>query len=236
MPNKEKYKSFGDIMCLWMKYGDVDYKICDKNFECENCNFEKHMLSELKLKGSLQEEIENMFSLGEHSVTFAHPYYHFSCGLTARNFLKNNYYIGIEPFIAKFIDERSSLRYGTPDIVVNKGEPILNIFNGWGNVTVKAPFNFCFVEKLEVNSNIPKDLRWFAIIEAERHEILSSSVNRKSYFDKLFDTKLNLINLLRTYESAGVTMYDGGTVLENWSDILGKSTYRTLLEKLFSAE
>lgn len=234
MAESEKYKSFDDIQCLWMKCGAVDYKICDKDFECENCYFDKRMLSELKIKGSLQEEIENMFSLGEHAVSFAHPYYHFGCGLTARNFLENNYYIGIEPFIAKFMDSRSSLRFSTHDIIVNKGEPVLNISSGWGEIDVPSPFNFCFVEKLDINNVPPKDLRWFAIIEAERHEILSSSVDRKSYFDKLFDAKLNLINLLRTYESAGVTMYDGGIALERWPDILGKSTYKSLLEKLFS--
>jgi hypothetical protein len=234
MPESEKYKSFDDIKCLWMKCGAVDYKICDKDFECENCYFDKHMLSELKIKGSVQEEIENMFSIGEHAVSFTHPYYHFSSGLTVRNFLANNYYIGVEPFIAKFIDKHSLLKYSTSNIIVNEGEPILSISNGWGEVSVISPFNFCFVEKLDINNIFSKDLRWFAIVEAERHEILSSSINKKSYFDKLFETKLNLINLLRTYESAGATMYDGGTVLESWPDILGKSTYKSLLEKLFS--
>jgi hypothetical protein len=52
----------------------------------------------------------------------------------------------------------------------------------------------------------------------------------------LYETKLNLLNLMKTSEGAGVTMYDGGAVLENWSDILGKNTYKNLLEKLFSSE
>jgi hypothetical protein len=234
MSETEKYKSFDDIKCLWMKCGAVDYKICDKNFECENCDFDKHMLSELKIKGNVQEKIEDMFGLGQHAVSFTHPYYHFGSGLIVRNFIANNYYIGIEPFISKFIDNHSTIKYCTPDITVNRGEPILNISNGWGEVNVLSPFSFNYVDKLDIKNLSSQGLHWFAIIEAERYEILGNSINKKSYFDKLYDTKLNLLNLMRTTDEVGKTMYDGGAVLDNWSDILGKSTYRNLLEKLFS--
>jgi hypothetical protein len=236
MTESKRYKSFDDIKCLWMKCGAVDYKICDKNFECENCEFDKHMLSELKLKGNVHEEIENMFGFGQHTVSFTHPYYHFCSGLMVRNFIANNYYLGFEPFIMKFIDKHSSLKYSTSDNIVKKGEPILNISNGWGEVNVLSPFSFNFVERLEMNNIFSRDLHWFAIIETERYEILGNSINKKSYFDKLYETKLNLLNLMKTSEGAGVTMYDGGAVLENWSDILGKNTYKNLLEKLFSSE
>ncbi len=234
MPEQKKYKSFDDIKCLWMKCGAVDYKICDKNFECENCDFDKHMLSELKIKGDVQDKIENMFGLGQHTLSFTHPYYHFSSGLMVRNFLANNYYLGLEPFIVNFIEKHSSLKYITSNNSVKKGEPILNISNGWGEVNVLSPFSFNFVEKFEMNNIFSRDLHWFAIIEAESYEILGNSINKRSYFDKLYKTKLNLLNLMKTSDGAGVTMYDGGAVLDNWSDILGKNTYRNLLEKLFS--
>jgi hypothetical protein len=234
MTDSEKYKSFDDIKCLWMKCGAVEYKLCDKNFDCENCSFDKQMMTELKLKGSVNEEIENIFGIGKRTLSFAHPYYHFHCGLTARNLLANNYYMGLEPFIANFIDKNSLLKYCSPKRSIKKGEPILNISNGWGEVNVLSPFNFHFVEKLEVNKSLMRGFHWFAIIEAERYEILGNSINKKHFFDKLYETKLNLLNLMRTSDSAGNTMYDGGKIIENWSDILGKHTYRNLLEKLFS--
>jgi len=234
MTEPEKYKSFDDIKCHWMKCRAIDYKICDKNFECENCDFDKHMLSGIKLKGNVQDEIENLFDLGQHTVSFTHPNYHFSSGVMVRNFLANNYYLGIEPFIVKFIDKHSLLRYSTSNDRVKKGEPVLNISNGWGEVNVLSPFSFNFVEKLDMNSIFSNRLHWFAIIEAERHEILGNSINKKSYFNKLYETKIQLKNLMKTSEGVGETMYDGGAVLENWSVILGNNTYRNLLEKLFS--
>jgi hypothetical protein len=234
MTESEKYKSFDDVKCIWMKCGAVDYKICDEDFECENCDFDRHMLSELKVKGNVLEKVESMFGLGQHTVSFAHPNYHFESGLMVRNFIGNNYYLGIEPFIVKFIDSHSLLKYSNSHDSIKKGEPILYVSNAWGEVNVLSPFSFNFIERLEMNNTFQHDLHWFAIIEAERHEILGNSIDKKSYFDKLYETKLNLLSLMKTSERTGVTLYDGGEVLENWSDILGKSTYRNLLEKLFS--
>ncbi len=234
MTDLEKYKGFDEVKCLWMKYGAVDYKICDKDFECENCDFDKQMISQLKTKGRFHEAIENMFDIGQHSVSFTHPFYHFNSGLMARNFLTDNYYLGLEPFIVKFIDKSSFFEYSSSSGCIKKDEPILHISNGWGDVYVLSPFSFSFVEKLELNNIFSNDLHWFAIIEAEKCEILGNSLNKKNYFDKLYDTKLSLINLMKTSETAGKTMYDGGDVLKNWSNILGNSAYRNLLEKFFS--
>lgn len=234
MTDTEKYKSFDDVKCLWMKCGAVDYKICDLNFDCENCEFDKRISSEIKTKDFVHEGIENVFDLVQHTVQFTHPHYHFNGGLLVRNFIADTYYLGLEPFISKFIDRQSRMQYCSPDISVNKGEPVLNISNGWGEINVLSPFSFDFVEKLDLKDIASNNLHWFAIIETESHEILSNSVNKKAYFDKLYDTKLYVNNLLKASEGVGETMYDGGAVLENWPEILGKTAYRNLMEKLFS--
>jgi hypothetical protein len=244
MTESKKYKGYNDIKCIWMICGSIDYKICDKNFDCEDCEFDKQMLSGLKTKGNVQDEIENMFNLVQHTVSFTHPYYHFNRGQMARNFLSNIYYLGLEPFIGKFIDKHSLLKYSTSSNVVKKGEPILNINNGWGEVNIQSPFNFNFVEKLDLKNIFSKDLHWFAIIEVDRDEILGYSLDRKRYFEKLHEDKIYLMNQLKTMQEvvmpaessaqAGITMYDGGVFLKNWSDILGKNNYKNLLEKFFS--
>jgi hypothetical protein len=234
MTEKEKYTSFDDIKCLWMKCGAIDYKICDKNFECEVCDFDKQMLSKMKSKGSIQEEIENLFERGQHSVSFTHPFYHFNSGVMVRNFLANNYYLGLEPFIVKFIDKHSQLKYSSKNISVKKHELLLNISNGWGEINVLSPFSFNFIEKLDIKNIYSNDSHWFAIIEADRHEILSNSINKKDYFEKLHETRIYLKNLMKTSDEVGDTLYDGGAIIEKWGEILGNNTYKKLLEKLFS--
>lgn len=234
MPDKEKYKSFDDIKCIWMGCGFIDYKICDANFECEHCDFDKQMLSGIKLKGNVEEETENTFDIGLRGIPFTHPYYHFKFGQVTKNFLADNYYLGLEPFITKFIDRHSILKYSSQDYIINKGEPVLQISNGWGEVTVLSPFSFRFIEKLDLKNIFSGDRHWFAIIEAERSEIMSNSINKKGYYDKLFETRAYLIDAIKKTDNTGPTMYDGGTILDNWSVILGKNVYRILIEQLFS--
>ena len=242
MPESDKYKSFDDIKCIWMNCDAVEYKICDRNFDCDNCYFDRYMLSKTLVKRDVYTEIEKMFDLGQHTVSFTHPTYHFRSGLIARNFLHDNYYLGIEPYIAKFIDNHSSIKNCTSKEKVLKGEPVLNISNGWGELNVLSPFRFKFVERLDTNNIFSSDLHWFAMIKAERCDILSNSINDNDYFDKLYKSKSYLINLienssemetLNPSKQAGITMYDGGEVLENWSLILGNQTYKSLLEHLF---
>ena len=62
--------------------------------------------------------------------------------MTARNFLADSYYFGLESYIMKFIEKNSVLKYCNSDISVNRGEPILNISGGWGDVDVLSPLDF----------------------------------------------------------------------------------------------
>ena len=233
MPDKN-YQNFDDVKCLWMKCGMTDYRICDNNFECETCSYDKQIKSRLNKKDNVREEIESAFDYGHYTIPFSHPNYHFKCGLIVKNFIGNNYYIGLEPYIAKFIDQGSLLNYISNGVFVKTGEPVLNIRNGWGEVNVLSPFQFRFVEKLELKNIIANGIRWFAIIEAEKHDIIHNSISENAYYEKLYDTKTYLKECINVSETAGATMYDGGKPLENWQDIIGKSNYKELIVKLFT--
>ena len=69
MTGKEKYKNFDDIKCIRMHCDAVEYKICEMNFDCDHCNFDKYMLSKTVVKKNVYTEIEKMFDLGQHGVS-----------------------------------------------------------------------------------------------------------------------------------------------------------------------
>lgn len=45
MSNKISYGNniYENIKCIWMASDVVSYKLCDKEFDCENCQFNKVM-------------------------------------------------------------------------------------------------------------------------------------------------------------------------------------------------
>ncbi len=34
------------LKCIWMECGYVEYKLCDRNYDCENCPFDKAIKKE----------------------------------------------------------------------------------------------------------------------------------------------------------------------------------------------
>ena len=36
-----KRNKYDMLKCIWMNSGVIDYKLCDHNFDCENCPFDK---------------------------------------------------------------------------------------------------------------------------------------------------------------------------------------------------
>jgi hypothetical protein len=234
MTENQRYKKFDDIKCLWMNCNAVDYKLCDKNFDCENCEFDRKFRSRLNKKENIREEIESIFDVGHYTVPFTHPHYHFDCGLMIRNFLGNNFYLGLEPYMVKLIDRTSEISYISDNSLIFRGDPLLTIQNGWGGVNLTSPFSFRFVEKLDLNNIFSNGIRWFAVIEAEKSDVIYYSNNEKKYYEKMYNTKAMMKEYASASETTGTTMHDGGMPLEHWSDIIGKGNYRKLMTKLFS--
>ena len=136
--------------------------------------------------------------------------------------------------MVKLIDRTSEIRYVSENSLIFRGEPLLNIQNGWGGVNLISPFSFRFVEKLDLNNIFSNGIRWFAVIEAEKSDVIYYSNNEKKYYEKMYNTKAMMKEYASASETAGTTMHDGGMPLEHWSDIIGKGNYRKLMTKLFS--
>jgi hypothetical protein len=234
MSEDQKYKNFNELKCLWMECGAVEYRLCDNDFDCESCDFDRKFKSRLNKKENIREEIENIFDSGHYTVSFNHPHYHFDCGLVLKNFIGNVYYIGLELYIVKLIDRASKISYLSSQDIINRGEPVLSIRNGWGEVNLLSPIGLRFVEKLDPGNLFSNGIKWFAIVEAEKSDINNYSISEKKYFDKLYETKMMMKEYALSSETAGVTMYDGGTPFEHWPDILGKENYRKLMKKVLT--
>ena len=62
MNNKNKFKNtyYESMKCIWMASQVVEYKLCDNNFDCENCPFDKVMRNYLDVKKTKPTEITNI--------------------------------------------------------------------------------------------------------------------------------------------------------------------------------
>lgn len=235
-------KSFEDVKCIWMKNGIIDYRLCDFNFDCENCVFNRRIESEIKeqknqsLNDSLHFFYETLFDKENKATHFSHPYYHFNNGLLLKNFIDDNYYIGFEQYVTNIIDGNCVLNYITESNFIKRGDKLLDIRGNWGSVTLISPVSLRFIEKFELADLVSADKRWFGIVEAKKKDIERAKSSGEFSLDKIDKTK----SLIREYivnssgMTAGQTMYDGGKPETNLMRSIGTGNYRNVLDFILS--
>jgi len=231
-------KSYEDVKCIWMKNGIVDYRLCDCNFECEKCLFNKRIESEIKeqsrksVNNSLHFFYETLFDKVNKTLHFAHPYYHFDNGLLLKNIIDDNYYIGFAQYVTNIIDGNCVLSYISESNFIKRGDKLLDIRGNWGSVTLVSPISLRFIEKFELVDLVTADKRWFGIVEAKMKDIEKAKSSGEFSLDKIDKTK----SLIREYivnssgMTAGQTMYDGGKPETNLMRSIGTENYKNILD------
>ncbi len=230
------HKSFDEIQCVWMKSGTVDYKLCDNNFLCDKCAFDKRVRVELgKFKSGDEDKVssfsfETIFELDVSSTPFSHPYYRFENSIVLKYLIGNNYYIGLEEYFTKIVNGSCIAKFSSEIPLVHTGDLILKLSGNWGELNITAPFDFRFIEKFEPSDVFTKGKRWFGIIEADKTKFLHIVTN--SAKNKFENVKKKLRKYYINSNQVGVTMFDGGETLKHLYQIIGKKEFLKLVKKL----
>ncbi|HEX2983726.1 MAG TPA: hypothetical protein VHO28_09310 [Ignavibacteriales bacterium] len=227
-----------NLKCVWMDSQVVDYKLCDRGFDCENCPFDKKVRNRPYMRNSgmwtKQDYIKNVAdrisdeSKDENVVYLPNH-------LTLKSLFNKTYYIiGLSYLAINLLDNVKSVRSFKRGEIIQKDQPLLEIEGDWGTVSVSSPFEFFCCEQIV---NKPEDLlnaRWLGVIEARDEEVHKLSL---SGFDYNAEVK-KVTDYLSGFESrtadVGVTMLDGGAQLSGLSHALGRKHYIKLLNSLFN--
>ena len=240
MSDNNSYKNFEDVKCLWMKYGLVDYKLCDSDFNCEDCSFDSAI--KMNLKNPTDNFIfERFFHKLPLLESFSPQYHHFDCGIVLKNFIGNNYYIGFEPYALKVSGGNCRIKYLNKKPEVAKNEKFIEFYGGWGKIDIKSPINFTYLENFDLNDILFSDKKWFGIIECKKDEIEIATIDRTSCDKKISHLKSMMSSNSPSYSDnfysginpAGGTMLDGGNFTDNLLFIFGAKVYRKLLSYIF---
>jgi hypothetical protein len=232
-------KSFQDLKCIWMSSGIVDYKLCDKNFDCEDCQFDKvirNLSVDPKQKSFYADnEVSILDSLINKvkSQVFEPKNIYLKGHLVVKHLFANTYYLGINPCIMLFLDNINSVKDGGHQGYILKNQALFRVEGEWGYITFTSPMNFTLLDKLNFN---PEDIftnKWFAIIGTNQPEITTARISKELWHSQ----HANSLKLLNDYKmdgpKIGTTLMDGGSPIKNLNRFLGNTEYLKLLSKLF---
>ncbi len=216
----------------------VEYKLCDKGFDCDHCAFDKKIRNRSYMQNSVsvtkQDYIRSVAerisddSKEEH-VIYLHNH------LTLKSLFNKTYYIvGLSYLAINLLDNIKSVRGFKRGEIIQKNQPLLELDGDWGTVTITSPFEFFCCEQIVTK---PEDLltaRWLGVIEARDEEVARLSMSGFDYGEDVKRITEYLSGFEDRMHDVGITMLDGGSQLSGLSSALGRDNYIKLLNSLFN--
>jgi hypothetical protein len=230
-----------DLKCIWMSTNNVGDKLCDKNFECDNCEFDKQMkrsggyanVKEFYTNPDYNLLDETIQKLNTLKIISYPSNYRFNNSFILKKFLGETYFMGFSPVLNVLFDNVSSTEIFGSGTRYLKGDDIFNIIGDWGSVVIQAPFDFSFEsEILPVKASL--NGKWIGFIKSDENKISPACVNREQYLKSIDSVCRHLKKYMDKFVTVGTTMYDGGERLKYIYQIIGKENYLKILMILLS--
>lgn len=239
MNNENRFDSnnYEKLKCIWMASQIIEYKLCDNNFECENCAFDnamRNLINKKEAEGNTVNNIVDVISEKLRNIKYDESITYLKNNLIAKKVCANIFYLGIDPVLNCFLDSKSSLVLNDSEKNIKTGQPAFRISGSWGSVSLLSPMNFNIYDKVANFSGNPFNAQWQALIGFE---------NRKSFQGELLpeeweDRYLNAINIIKDikldFAHVGETMADGGTQVNSLHQLLGSKKFVIILKLLIN--
>lgn len=244
--------------CVWMDAGLVDYKLCDKNFDCENCPFDVVMTKQhhpFSERAAFQSEpsvtecsesslIEKMLEpMGRTELPDDRLY--FSNHSWLKKMDDGLCRIGIDAMLA------SVLHPVVGAVVVNSSSRVMNdapfawFIRDNETFTMRNPVpgvvistNTELTSKPSIMTNDCYNEGWIISIAPQEDALSVSQCYTAEQFRPIFENDLRRIRtqvqlvLKKQHGGIGSTMYDGGIRVESIEQFIGEKRYKHLITRL----
>ena len=233
--NESEKNLFQFMKCIWMSSNIIEYKLCDKNFDCENCPFDKvirNLSNENVLLNNDQPNIINNLMEKLQNIHFDDKIIYLKNCLIAKQIFANTYFLGINPIMINFLDNVSIFMEYKPSEMISIGKKFINFIGEWGTVSISAPMNFSIYDKVNNPADDPMKSKWIAVVGAIPQEISFGELSKNGWID-LYKKSVGILDKIKTsYPKVGLTMQDGGVQINYLHQLVGKEKYLDILQSL----
>jgi len=226
--------SLNDLKCIWMTSGLVAYKLCNFEFDCENCEFDKVFRKDSKTsneKNTADIPGSNPLDASINRIKDEHfdeKLIYLNNQFVMKKLFGNVYYLGINPVIIRLFENLNSISI-TEDSDIKKGQTILCIEGAWGKKEFISPINFLLIEKF-ITPGLKLN-KWFAIIIA--NETIESKYSLDRWNSEKNKCLEDLKEVFTRKPEVGKTSLDGGEKVKYIDQYLGKEEFMKLLNGAF---
>ncbi len=236
--------NYDSMKCIWMSSNTVEYKLCDKNFDCDNCVFDKIMRnispgasdagsagSDDSGKNIVQRKIDML-----KSINYSPGYYYLNNSIVLKKLFDKTYYLGLDKSVYLFLDNLNEYEFQSTGSGIKKGKTLLKLWGEWGEADVLSPVSFLIVDKLKHNIDDFRVNSWLSLVDADPDEIEQCRLSEDEYMSKVESLSLKLQEFENEYSFLGDRMNDGGIRVKFLYQVTGAKKYKKFLNSLFSNE
>lgn len=255
--NPPKDAASNDAKCLWMAAGVVSYKLCDLEFECENCTYDKIIRSKIptetmrrSIKTSSGEQVMNYIDQAKMLIdklvdSQINPKYYYSKNHIC--FCKDDdgtVLIGIDNLLAKMLNYVASVVLLPVGHLIKQHKSFCWLIQKNQTLTLYSPISGMIVQTNPLLSNSPDYIRttdlkisWLVKVKLNEDTKLQdfyTGQKAQAWFHKELkrtkDTFYEIIGKHRPLKSP--TQFDGGIFSTSLSEIIPNDEYWKFLRTL----
>ena len=238
----------GELPCIWMEAGSVEFKLCDQNFDCDNCSFNAIMKNEKPVSNHVSKH-----SQGTALPTQNDPFRSLQNLTWDQHAYYGNRYWFVEPLGAQkaLLGLNELALHVLPTlrdvILTEEGRVVKDQVIGWlltddGTLCLKAPFD---ANILKANATFLADAHershnvWmFTLSSSKINSELKQLHRGKSAAPLLNGNRDALVSVMQNElqamnPSIGETMQDGGLHVGNLEQMLGSKRYFKVICQFF---
>lgn len=227
--------SLNDLKCIWMTSGLVAYKLCNFQFNCENCEFDKVFRKNNVVTGEKINQTENELRSPVDDLISQIKEEHFNekliylkNQLVLKKIFGNVYYLGINPVVLHMLENFRSIEF-TAENFIKKDHVFLYVLGEFGKIDFVSPIDFMLIEKFITSSANPG--KWIAIITTNEAEV--ANYNADSWNNEKIKCLEILKKKIELSPEIGKTAMDGGKKIESVYQFLGNEEYLSLVSGIF---
>jgi len=196
MKTKNNFQgSSGELNCIWMTSELVKYKLCDKEFDCENCEFDK-VFRNLSIKmndknnpGTKNKDLVERLIKRIENENYDDKVLYLKNQLIMKNLFGNAYYLGINPVVHYLLDDFSYIHEFNSN-EIKRDQIIFTLEGKWGIKQFISPINFMIIEKLNLSQF--KLNQWYAVILFNEADIENFRISQEEW-NKEKNTTLSIL-------------------------------------------
>jgi len=237
-----------ELCCVWMTAGILSYRLCDREFECDECALDAAMRKHFLHRPESAEEasVPAPAQVPPQALREGYRYTNNHCWIrqTGHNLLQ----IGLEPGLSRILLSPKAVVYPTGGQTLHKGQTCMWIVLEGGTLPCDSPCdgivrgsNHQLSENPHLIQTRPFDEGWLLEMQVEDAAgqtagFLDADQVRPSYtacetrFRELLEGALR-----KGQPSVGATLADGGQLLQNIADVIGPSRYFSFVRRVYGS-